>query len=742
MACRNAVLRERFLVGDMHELQQLARKGRLSELETVWMQTLEGEISTCEGFLAAAEVLATHGQAELAESLLWYLINALKDREDVAEALATAQRACQLLPASDVIREEAAELYLSLHGRSEEAQTLVGMTFADESVPLDEAALHIKLVERLRPGTYVRADPGARFGRVERLDPARLKLIVAFEDGEREYDVARAEHLAVVDADDFRALAVFERDRLSAMALDSAEDFLALLLKTFGGRLGLDRLKRLVQPLLGNMTWSKWWAKLKRMAEHSALIGLTGGTKPDVFVRSRPVQREERLASAFDGAPAAEKLTRALDVLREKPHDAEARRALLAHYARGLARIAASAEKSGTGTALAALAVLEEIGKKEPDVFLPERPSADALLAGADVAQAVASTGAEGELAAALLDGVRRWLPDQWQDLCSDAMPFLSRDACDCAADRLAEAGAGELLKGAAERMIRSPDCGAGALMWLWRTCETGRHASVLGEVNPAAVLRQLVAAAASLGRAGTGPKDERKRQIAQIRQILLGGDRAFLRQVIEAAPDEEAGGVLSLVERGTGFSKQSRADLVTIIRTCKPSLFLKARPAWEDDTIYCTSAGLRRRKEDLDKIVNVRLPEVIREIGEAAGFGDLSENAEYTAAVEERQRLSERATVIQEELTRASPIAPDMANVPHVTIGSRVRARNLESGEIETFTFLGPWDAEPADGVYSYKAPLSQAFMGAEVGQTVKFSMAGRQRSWEVIEVGPAPLD
>ena len=116
-------------------------------------------------------------------------------------------------------------------------------------------------------------------------------------------------------------------------------------------------------------------------------------------------------------------------------------------------------------------------------------------------------------------------------------------------------------------------------------------------------------------------------------------------------------------------------------------------------------------------KLVPARLPEVMREIGQAAQFGDISENAEYSAAVEERGRLAARAGRMQEEIAEARPITREMASSDRVSVGSRVRVRNLITGEEQTFTFLGPWDADPDRGIMASNAPLGEAFMGKKVG-------------------------
>ncbi len=124
------------------------------------------------------------------------------------------------------------------------------------------------------------------------------------------------------------------------------------------------------------------------------------------------------------------------------------------------------------------------------------------------------------------------------------------------------------------------------------------------------------------------------------------------------------------------------------------------------------------------------------KDIGSAAQLGDLSENAEYTSALEERDRITERVSTMETDLAKAKLIRQSMVDGSSVTVGSTVRARELSSESVKTFVFLGPWDTDIDNGVYSYKAPLAQAFMGKSVGDIAVLHMDDEERSWEIVEL------
>jgi transcription elongation GreA/GreB family factor len=217
----------------------------------------------------------------------------------------------------------------------------------------------------------------------------------------------------------------------------------------------------------------------------------------------------------------------------------------------------------------------------------------------------------------------------------------------------------------------------------------------------------------------------------------LQGGEpiRRYIADIDAAA----AVALKSRVETSDGLRPSTRTSLLTFLRSAHPAIFVESARPWEEDVFYTTKAGLERRQGELDHLVQVALPEVARQIGEAASHGDLSENAEYTAALEKRDQITSNAARIEGELAKARVIETEMTRTDFVNVGTRIRVRDLVSGNEEIYAFLGVWDSAPEQGVLSYKAPLALAFMGARVGDQVEYGDEGERRRWEVLAVEPA---
>ncbi len=718
----------------MEDLLKLAKKGKLDALESAWLEAAEDESADLDHMLAAAETLAQRGHADLAESLLWYLIDALDETGDLRRALRTAREGAYLLPGSDLLRELLRDLYARHLADRPGAESVVAATLGADEAPLDEALQRLEKLLAMEPGSYVLDPRRNEAGRVLGFDAEEGALEVAFREEEKAYAPAIAARLEPVGPDDFRALATFEAERLQQLAEEDPEELVRLALTSLDRRMKLRRLRIYLEPVVGS--WRRWWTGARDTLRRSALIGLTQGDSPAVFLRREPLSHQQRLLERFKRAgDAVEKLVAALDILAETRREAP-EAGLPGQVIEELAELA---EGSGpaSGVELAAAAALQAFQREFPDLSSFSPPVPEPLEEGD--AERLLETTREPRVLSCVLEFLRRRTPEGWAVFLSTLLPRAPREICGKVAKALSEAGESEALAEACGQVLSAQEVSAGAVSWLWRECAGARPGPLCEGVQPVSVLFRLLSTAASVVRRSDISEVERKRQIAQIRSALFMRDGEPLACVLGNAPEERLAAVQSAADRNAALTGHMQARFTLILRRVAPGLFVEEVPPWEEDTIYTTPSGLERRREELERLVNERLPRVIKEIGEAASFGDISDNAEYQSAVRERGRLADLAERMREEISRARPITREVAEADHVTVGSRVRAENLETGEVEELVFLGPWDAEVREKVYAYNAPLGRAFMGKEPGDTVSLERGARLRRWKILAVEPA---
>jgi transcription elongation factor GreA len=157
--------------------------------------------------------------------------------------------------------------------------------------------------------------------------------------------------------------------------------------------------------------------------------------------------------------------------------------------------------------------------------------------------------------------------------------------------------------------------------------------------------------------------------------------------------------------------------------------------PMIESATVYMgekpvmlTKDGLRQLEQELHQLVNVRRPEVAERIRHARDFGDIAENAEYTEAKNEQSLVEGRIQTLENMIRNAQVIEEEPREAGVVSLGARVRVSS-EEGE-ETYSIVGPAEADPLEGRISNESPLGRALLGHRVGDEVEWnSPSGRSR-------------
>lgn len=144
-------------------------------------------------------------------------------------------------------------------------------------------------------------------------------------------------------------------------------------------------------------------------------------------------------------------------------------------------------------------------------------------------------------------------------------------------------------------------------------------------------------------------------------------------------------------------------------------------RHFWETDALFSSRKAIDQREADTIRLKRVEIPSAAEDIGEAASHGDLSENAEYAAAIERRDLLLDRLNRWTKELQKYRPYPPDEISSEIVSPGVRIQLQKTDGSEtVKTVDLVGPLDADPEKGWINYMAPLGKEILGKSLGDIV----------------------
>lgn len=149
------------------------------------------------------------------------------------------------------------------------------------------------------------------------------------------------------------------------------------------------------------------------------------------------------------------------------------------------------------------------------------------------------------------------------------------------------------------------------------------------------------------------------------------------------------------------------------------------------NDKQLLTLEDKRKLETELDFLINIRRPEIIKQIQEAREQGDLSENADYDAAKNEQGRIEEQIQKIKHTLENSTIIDSLTIDVNVVSIGCTVTIFDFQDNREYSFTIVGSEGSDPKNFKISNESPLARSIIGLKKGDSVE--VKGIERPYKV---------
>ncbi len=148
------------------------------------------------------------------------------------------------------------------------------------------------------------------------------------------------------------------------------------------------------------------------------------------------------------------------------------------------------------------------------------------------------------------------------------------------------------------------------------------------------------------------------------------------------------------------------------------------------------TYEGLKKYEDELHDLKVNKRQEVAQKIKEAREQGDLSENAEYDAAKDEQRDIEARIEALEKILKNAEVVTDEDVDTNKISIGCKVKIRDLEFNEDLEYKIVGSSEANSLKGRISNESPVGKALIGAKKGETVSVETQAGVFKYEVLEI------
>ena len=149
------------------------------------------------------------------------------------------------------------------------------------------------------------------------------------------------------------------------------------------------------------------------------------------------------------------------------------------------------------------------------------------------------------------------------------------------------------------------------------------------------------------------------------------------------------------------------------------------------------TVRGAELLRTELHELKSVQRPAIIAAIAEARSHGDLSENAEYSAAKERQSFIEGRIAEVESKVSNAQIIDPATIDTDgRCVFGATVELEDITSGGKVKYQIVGDDEADIKQGKISISSPIARALIGKYEGDVAEVQAPGGVREYEIIEI------
>jgi transcription elongation factor GreA len=148
------------------------------------------------------------------------------------------------------------------------------------------------------------------------------------------------------------------------------------------------------------------------------------------------------------------------------------------------------------------------------------------------------------------------------------------------------------------------------------------------------------------------------------------------------------------------------------------------------------TKAGFERMKRELEVLKTVSIPANIKDIEVARAQGDLSENAEYTAAKERQSFLHGKMQELENNLAMSNVIELKNLSCDKIAFGSTVTIEDSNARKKISYQLVGPCESDLERNRISVTSPIGKGLIGKCVGDEVSVQTPGGVRDFEIVDI------
>ena len=729
-------------------LVEVARTNKFEELETDWLELMISDIGRVDIFLTTAEILRARSQGAKAASLLTQLSDELYSQKKWTQLKEVLYYCAEKYSKLRNIRETSLECIRALNKNNKLLDIYLEKSGLSKERDLYSAWAEFNTYSYLSPGAYVLHLTQFGAGVITSADPLADKIEIDFfkKKGHSMGLQFAAKVLNPLSENHYYSCMVRDEAKVRDMLENDHAGLVKIVVKSFGHEILVSKLKdelcnfnrvnAALDMKASPKAWTNWWAKAKKSVDKDKFLTVTTGAKGTIAVREHEISyADEALGNLKKFELILEKVSIVRNFLKEHPvSEATVLLEKLDSYYDSL--------KSDSDKIEVLTILLEgkynaiETQKRLDDVLLglgsPAGREGDILKALEQPYYKTLANLKNNDAKRIMLKHIQTGWAKGWAPIYQivahiDDIYIWSQVISALQKDQP------EVLTTTVNSIFSNPDRFPGPFYRLVRDIINGKLSGDKLPSDLEAMRKTIFVLEIDSVNAAT--------KVLQVNiPKLFTEDKCnqlYSDHLQNAAKDQIEPIFRSLTARAeNGESKMRAAVLRAVSRRFPEFIKRNEAPYWENENSYfITLKSKRKIEKEVEEIVNVKLPENAKTIGEAQALGDLSENAEFDAAKEERERLNSRAQFLKEIISTSVLIESINRKDERVELGTQVRVKSLTKNKVETYRILGAQEASLEGNILNFKAPFAWAMLGKKVGDKFNVTLEDKSNQEYIIE-------
>jgi len=568
------------------------------------------------------------------------------------------------------------------------------------------------------------------FGRIKTVDTVFARFTIDFQSkAGHTMDLSfAAESLKPIDKDHILARKASDLEGLRQLAATNHLELVKLVLNSHGGRATADQIQHVLVPDVIRDDWKKWWEAAKHELKKDGHFQVPLKKTEPIVYQVKEISLQDRLMGEFRQAKGlkarlavgSEVLKNAADLADKQSAANEVLTTLnseLPSYLRTQPAVALEAIFARDD--IRAMAGLEPVAGEQETTAIWSQD----LKLGPLMEQLPASKHRRA------LESFKAANPEHWSEVLRNTLNSVPAKLCREFAGLLIHEGHMDQLKETLARLISQHMASSELMLWLAKD-RNDSFADILGPE----VFRAMLTAM---------ERDQfNEKRSNRLRDFILD-DQELLVELIGSADLEVIKDLTRALQLSPSFDDMDKRSLLARIVKSYPAIqsLISGEQTKQETHLLVSWESLERRKNDYRELVEKKIPANSKEIAIARSYGDLRENHEYKAAKEMQKLLMKQKSELENQLVRARGMDFVNPRTDVVSIGTTVRATDLEVNQAEHYTILGAWDSDPEKGIVSYFSPVAQALLNHKLGDEVEFEVHGVRHHHRIETIEPANL-